>query len=110
VKNGNPAKKHISTSHVERSNLSIRMQNRRFTRLTNAFSKKHQNHVYALGHYFTFYNFIRMHKSLRMTLAMATGITDRLWMWEDIVAEIDARAPKPGPRKPYDMRAAKTLA
>lgn len=104
VKNGDPDKKHISTSHVERSNLSIRMQNRRFTRLTNAFSKKFQSHVHMVGLYSAFYNFIRMHKSLRMTPAMAAGITERLWSWEDIVALMDARAPKPGPRKAYNKR------
>lgn len=82
-------------------NLSIRMQNRRFTRLTNAFSKKFQSHIRALGLDFAFYNFVRIHKSLRMTPAMAAGITDRLWTMEDIVALVDARAPKPGPRGPY---------
>ena len=62
-----PRRAHVSTSYVERSNLSIRMQNRRFTRLTNAFSKKFSNHVHALALYFMFYNFVRMHKTLRMT-------------------------------------------
>lgn len=104
IQNGNPDKKHISTSHVERSNLSIRMQNRRFTRLTNGFSKKHQNHVYALGLYFAFYNFCRIHKSLRVTPAMQAGLTDRVWEMADIVALIDANAPKPGPRKPCNKR------
>ena len=106
IKNGNPDKKHISTSHVERSNLSIRMQNRRFTRLTNAFSKKFQSHVHMVGLYAAFYNFCRIHKTLRVTPAMAAGITDKLWTMEDIVALMDARAPKPGPRKPYNKRAA----
>jgi IS1 family transposase len=101
---GKPDLKHTSTSYVERSNLSIRMQNRRFTRLTNAFSKKFRSHVYALGIYFAFYNFIRIHKTLRVTPAMQAGITDRVWSLEDIVALMDARAPKPGPRKPYDKR------
>lgn len=102
---GKPDKKLISTSHVERSNLSIRMMNRRFTRLTNAFSKKFQSHVHALALYFAFYNFCRIHKSLRVTPAMAAGLVDRLWTMEDIVALIDARAPKPGPRGPYKKRA-----
>jgi IS1 family transposase len=102
---GKPDMKHVSTSYVERSNLSLRMQNRRFTRLTNAFSKKFQSHVHALGLYFAFYNFCRIHKSLRVTPAMAAGITDRLWTMEDIVALIDARAPKPGPRGPYKKQA-----
>ena len=103
---GNPDKAHVSTSYVERANLSIRMQNRRFTRLTNAFSKKFTSHVHALGLYFAFYNFIRIHKTLRVTPAMQAGITDRVWSLADIVALMDARAPKPGPRKPYNKRQA----
>ena len=103
---GVPDPAHISTSYVERANLSIRMQNRRFTRLTNAFSKKFQNHVHALALYFAFYNFVRIHKTLRMTPAMAAGITDRLWSLEDIAELVEARAPKPGPRGPYKKRAA----
>jgi len=101
---GNPDVAHVSTSHVERMNLSIRMQNRRFTRLTNAFSKKLDNHIHALALYFAFYNFCRIHKSLRVTPAMAAGITDRLWSLEDIVAKIDAMAPPPKPRGPYKKR------
>jgi IS1 family transposase len=93
---GKPDPKHVSTSYVERSNLSIRMQNRRFTRLTNAFSKKFANHVHMLALYFAFYNFCRIHKTLRVTPAMAAKITDRLWSLEDIVARMDAVAPKPG--------------
>lgn len=102
---GNPDERHVSTSHVERMNLSIRMQNRRFTRLTNAFSKKLDNHIHALALYFAFYNFCRIHKSLRVTPAMAAGITDRLWSLDDIVAKIDAMAPAPKPRGPYKKRA-----
>ena len=98
---GNPDRRHISTSHVERQNLNIRMGVRRFTRLTNAFSKKIDNHIHALSLYFVFYNFVRMHKTLRMSPAMAAGVTDHLWSMEDIVALIDARAPKPGRRGPY---------
>lgn len=101
---GNPDERHVSTSHVERMNLSIRMQNRRFTRLTNAFSKKLDNHIHALALYFAFYNFVRVHKSLRMSPAMAAGVTDRLWSLEDIVARIDADAPAPKPRGPYKKR------
>jgi IS1 family transposase len=103
---GRPDPKHVSTSHVERMNLSIRMQNRRFTRLTNAFSKKLDNHIHALALYFCFYNFCRIHKSLRITPAMAAGITDRLWTLDDIVAKIDALAPAPKPRGPYKKHAA----
>jgi IS1 family transposase len=88
---GNPDPAHISTSYVERSNLSIRMQNRRFTRLTNAFSKKFENHVHALALYFMFYNFCRIHKTLKVTPAMAAGVSKTLWSMEDIVALIDAR-------------------
>lgn len=102
---GRPDQKHVSTSHVERMNLSIRMQNRRFTRLTNAFSKKLDNHIHALALYFAFYNFCRIHKTLRMTPAMAAGITDRLWSLDDIVAKIDEMAPAPKPRGPYRKRA-----
>jgi len=98
---GSPDERHISTSFVKRANLSIRMQNRRFTRLTNAFSKKFQNHVHALALYFAFYNFVRIHKTLRMTPAMAAGVVDTLWTMEDIAERIEARAPKPGKRGPY---------
>jgi IS1 family transposase len=103
---GNPAEAHVSTSYVERSNLSIRMQNRRFTRLTNAFSKKFENHVHALALYFMFYNFVRIHKTLKVTPAMAAGVSATLWTMEDIAERIEARRPKAalgkrGPRGPY---------
>jgi IS1 family transposase len=98
---GNPNPDHISTSHVERMNLSIRMGMRRFTRLTNAFSRKIDNHIYALSLYFVFYNFVKTHAAHRLSPAMAAGVADRLWNMEDIVALIDARAPKPGKRGPY---------
>lgn len=107
---GNPDKKAISTSYVERSNLSIRMMNRRYTRLTNAFSKKFQSHVHSLGLMFAFYNFCRIHKTLRVTPAMAAGITDTVWTMEHIVALIDARQPASRPRGPYNMRKAKEVA
>lgn len=102
--NGNPDDRHISTSHVERQNLTMRMSMRRFTRLTNAFSKKLDNHIHALALYFAFYNFCRIRKSLRVSPAMAAGVTDRLWSLEDIVAKIDALAPAPKPRGPYKKR------
>lgn len=101
---GNPDIAHVSTSHVERMNLSIRMQNRRFTRLTNGFSKKLDNHIHALALYFAFYNFCRIHKSLRMSPAMAAGVTDRLWNLEDIVAKIDEMAPSTAKRGPYKKK------
>jgi IS1 family transposase len=83
---GNPDVKHISTSYVERSNLTMRMSVRRFTRLTNGFSKKIENHVAAVSLYFMYYNFVRIHQTLRTTPAMAAGVTDKLWDVEDIVA------------------------
>ncbi len=101
---GNPDEAHVSTSHVERSNLSIRMQNRRFTRLTNAFSKKLDNHIHMLALYFAFYNFCRIHETLRVTPAMAAGLTDRVWTLEDIVAKIDHYAPAPKARGPYKVK------
>lgn len=102
---GEPDKKKISTSYVERSNLSLRMHNRRFTRLTNAFSKKFENHVHMVSLYTVFYNFVRIHKSLKMTPAMAAGVTDELLEFEDIVKLIDQAAPKPGRPKTYRKRA-----
>ena len=101
---GNPDIGHVSTSHVERQNLTMRMSMRRFTRLTNAFSKKLENHIHALALYFVFYNFCRIHKSLRVSPAMAAGITDRLWSLEDVIAKIDEMAPAPKPRGPYKKR------
>jgi len=86
---GNPDPKHISTSYVERQNLNIRMGLRRFTRLTNAFSKKMPNHVHALAIYFVHYNFVRIHQSLRVTPAMAAGVSKTLWNVEDIVRIIE---------------------
>jgi IS1 family transposase len=88
---GEPDPQHISTSYVERQNLNMRMGMRRFTRLTNAFSKKFVNHCHALSLYFMFYNFCRLHKTLRVSPAMAAGVSDKLWNMEDIVALIDAR-------------------
>jgi hypothetical protein len=84
----------------------MRMSMRRFTRLTNAFSKKLDNHVHAIALYFVWYNFCRQHKSLRVSPAMAAGVSDRLWSLEDVVAKIDELTPQPGPRGPYKKRAA----
>jgi IS1 family transposase len=103
---GNPDPACVSTSHVERHNLTMRMSMRRFTRLTNAFSKKVENHCHALALYFVWYNFCRIHKSLRVTPAMAAGVTDTLRDMEWIAGLIDAVAPKPGRRGPYRKRAA----
>ena len=88
---GRPDEDHISTSYVERQNLNMRMGMRRFTRLTNAFSKKVENHCHSLALYFLYYNFVRIHKSLKTAPAMAAGVTDKLWAIEDIVALLDAR-------------------
>ena len=82
---GNPDPKHVSTSYAERQNLNMRMGMRRFTRLTNAFSKKAENHVHAVAIYFMHYNFVRIHQTLRVTPAMAAGVTDRLWEMSDMV-------------------------
>jgi IS1 family transposase len=103
---GNPNPDHVSTSYVERSNLTMRMSMRRFTRLTNAFSKRIDSHIDALSLYFVFYNFTRIHKTLRVTPAMAAGLTDKLWTMDDVVALIDARAPEPKKRGPYKKRSA----
>lgn len=83
---GNPDPEHVSTSYVERHNLSVRMTNRRFTRLTNAFSKKIENHSAAVALGYFAYNFIKIHRTLRMTPAMAAGVTNRLWEVSDLVA------------------------
>jgi IS1 family transposase len=82
---GNPDPKHISTSFSERSNLTLRMHARRFTRLTNAFSKKVENHAHAVALHMMYYNFVRVHQTLRMTPAMAASVTKRLWEMSDIV-------------------------
>ena len=83
VLSGNPNPDHISTSYIERQNLSMRMGMRRFTRLTNGFSKKLENHGHAVALYFFHYNFIRIHKTLRVTPAMEAGITDHVWSFEE---------------------------
>jgi IS1 family transposase len=103
---GNPDVAKINTSYVERANLTIRMGNRRFTRLTNAHSKKYANHLYALAIFFMHYNFCRIHKSLRVTPAMAAGIADHVWSLEEIIERMDAMQPEPAPRGPYKKRKA----
>ena len=98
---GDPDEAHISTSYVERQNLTMRMSMRRYTRLTNAFSKKIQNHAHSLALYYVWYNFCRTHQTLRTSPAMEAGITDTLHDMEWVVGLIDARTPKPqkpGPR------------
>lgn len=106
VVEGRPNPAHVSTSYVERQNLTMRMHMRRFTRLTNAFSKKVENHAYAVALHCVFYNFVRIHKTLRVTPAMAAGLTDRLWDVKDIVALVEAAeaAEAPRSRGPYRPR------
>lgn len=101
---GNPDPAHISTSYAERQNLTMRMHMRRFTRLTNAFSKKLSNHEHAIAIYFMHYNFARIHQTLRLTPAMEAGVTDHVWTMEDVVEMVDAVAPQPGKRGPYKDR------
>ena len=86
---GNPDPKHVSTSFVERQNLNIRMGNRRMTRLTNAFSKKAENHAHMMAIYFMHYNFVRIHQTLRVTPAMAAGVTPKLWEMSDLVKVLE---------------------
>jgi IS1 family transposase len=95
---GEPDRKHISTSYVERANLTMRMSMRRFTRLTNAFSKKLENHAHMVALYALWYNFVRIHKTLRTSPAQAAGITTRLWSMEDVVAMIDEHAERVAPK------------
>jgi IS1 family transposase len=108
VVSGYPDEEHISTSYVERANLTMRMHMRRFTRLTNAFSKKVENHMHAVALHFMFYNFARIHKSLRVTPAMQASIADHVWTIEEIARLI----PEPVAKKrgPYKPRAAASTA
>jgi IS1 family transposase len=96
---GRPDPKHISTSYVERQNLTMRMSMRRFTRLTNGFSKKVENHAYAIALHFMYYNFCRVHQTLRVTPAMEARITDHVWEIEELICLAPER--KAGPRGPY---------
>jgi IS1 family transposase len=91
---GNPDRQHVSTSYAERQNLNLRMHMRRFTRLTNAFSKKVENHAYSVALFATYYNFVRIHQTLRVTPAMAASVSDRLWEIGDIVALVEAEEAK----------------
>ena len=90
VISGNPERKHISTSYAERQNLTMRMGMRRFTRLTNAFSKKAENLAHAVSLHFMYYNFARIHKTLRVAPAMEAGVSDHLWSLEEIAALTDS--------------------
>lgn len=99
---GNPDKAHVSTSHVERSNLSMRMHMRRYTRLTNGHSKKFENHCHMVALYTVWYNYARINSAVKMAPAMAAGISSRLWEMSDIVALIDAR--EETPKRPATYR------
>lgn len=108
---GKPDMDQVGTSHIERQNLTMRMGMRRFTRLTNAFSKKAENHAYAVAPHFMHYNFCRTHKTLRMTPAMAAGVTDRLWDVTDLVALVEKAEAEATPKKrgPYKPRVKKDI-
>src|ERR1700688_401403 len=101
--NGTPKPAIMTTTHVERHNLTMRMSMRRFARLTNAFSKKLENHVAMLCLYFVYYNFCRVHQTLRVTPAMEAGVTDHLWDVKDLVPLLPAIESKP--RGPYRRKA-----
>jgi IS1 family transposase len=104
---GHPDPTRVSTSYVERSNLTFRMQNRRFTRLTNGFSKKLENHALSVALFIMFYNFVRIHTSLRVTPAMAAGVTNRLWSVEDIAKLVEAEEAKADHKRgPYKKKVA----
>jgi IS1 family transposase len=98
---GRPDPKHVSTSYVERQNLTMRMHMRRFTRLTNAFSKKIDHHAYAVALHFMYVNFVRIRQTLRVTPAMEAGLCSHPWTIAELVAMGDAAMSKPGKRGPY---------
>jgi IS1 family transposase len=101
---GKPDLNSVSTSYVERQNLTMRMHMRRFTRLTNAFSKKVENHAYAVALHMIYYNFVRIHKTLRVTPAMAAGVADRLWEITDIAKLVEDAETKPAKRGSYKTK------
>jgi IS1 family transposase len=104
VISGNPEKKHIGTSYVERANLTMRMHMRRFTRLTNGFSKKVENHANAIALHFMYYNFGKIHKTLRVTPVMEAGIADHVWSMEEIARLVpEPVATKRGSYKKKDI-------
>jgi len=104
---GNPDPALVNTSFAERQNLTMRMAMRRFTRLTNAFSKKFENHMHMVALYTVWYNYVKQHKSLKgISPAMASGLSDTLWSMTDMAEMIDATLPKPGPRGSYKKQGA----
>ena len=94
---------HVSTSYVERQNITMRMSMRRFTHLTNGFSKKVENHAHAVALHFMYYNFGRIHKTLCVTPAMQAGVSDHVWSLEEIAALV--QEPEGKPRGPYKKKA-----
>ncbi len=102
----NPDPNHVSTSYAERQNRTLRMSNRRLTRLTDAFSKKLENHALSVALHYMHYNFCRIHKTLRITPAMAARVTDHVWSVANIVATIEASEPAPTKRGSYKKKAA----
>jgi hypothetical protein len=101
---GDPDPKHVSTSYVERRNFTMRMGMRRFTRLTNGSSKKIENHIAAVAIHAGYYNFARIHKTLRITPSMAADLSDHVWSLEEIVMMADSYIPRPGKRGPYKKK------
>jgi hypothetical protein len=89
-KRPDPDPEHVSTSYAERQNLNVRLHTRRFTRLTNAFSKKVENHAHSVALFAMYYNFVRIHATLRTTPAMAAKVTERLWVIGDVVDVLEA--------------------
>ncbi|MGR3572282.1 IS1 family transposase [Brevirhabdus sp.] len=108
---GKPDMDQVGTSHIERQNLTMRMGMRRFTRLTNAFSKKAENHAYAVALHFMHYNYCRIHKTLRVTPAMAANLVASPWTVDDIVALVEKAETEAAPKKrgPYKPRAKKDI-
>ncbi len=98
---GNPDPKHVSTSYSERQNLTIRMRMRRFTRLTNAFSKKVEHHAYMVALHMMYYDFVRIHQKLRVTPAMAAGVSEKLWEIGDIARLVEDAEEPARKRGPY---------